>query len=153
MSAPVRRILVLCEGNHCRSPLAEALLRNSLGPAFTVGSAGLGALVGHPAHEESCRIAEDQGLDLKAHRGRSFSPELALSTDLILVMDLAQKAACEALVPSARGRVFLLGHWLPEPDREIADPIQRGPEAHRLAHQHIQRALQPWLVRLSPRNP
>lgn len=153
MSAPIRRVLVLCEGNHCRSPLAEAMLRRSLGPEFTVTSAGLRALVGHPAHEETNRLALDQGIDLQAYRGRQFTPELALSADLILVMDLPQKATCEALVPSSRGRVFLLGHWLPEPDREIADPIQRGPEAFRLAQLHLQRALQPWVTRLSPRNP
>ena len=153
MITSIRRILVLCEGNHCRSPLAEALLRQSLGPDVSVTSAGLGAMVGQPAHEETQRLALEQGLDLQAHRGRPFSPELALGADLILVMDQAQKATCEALVPSARGRVFLLGHWLPEPDREIADPIQRGPEIHQQAHQHIQRALQPWLLRLSPRNP
>lgn len=145
--------MILCEGNHCRSPFAQALLRRCLGQEVVVTSAGLRALVGQPAHEVTQRLALDQGLDLQSHRGRQFSSDLALGADLILVMDQAQKAICEAMVPSARGRVFLLGHWLPEPDREIADPIQRGPEIHRQTHQHIQRAIQPWLIRLSPRTP
>ncbi|WP_243295671.1 low molecular weight protein-tyrosine-phosphatase [Geothrix mesophila] len=158
MPLAIRRILVLCEGNHCRSPLAEALLRKALGPAVEVRSAGLGALVAQPAHEETRRLAAGLGLDLEAHRGHQVSPELIRDSDLVLVMDRAQKEAGEALTPHARGRVFLLGHWL-SPDgegtasQEIADPIRGGPDAHRLACEHIQGAIQSWLPRLAPRNP
>ncbi|WP_243317502.1 low molecular weight protein-tyrosine-phosphatase [Geothrix paludis] len=163
MPLAIRRILVLCEGNHCRSPLAEALLRKALDPGIEVRSAGLGALVAQPAHEETRRLAAELGLDLEAHRGRQVSPELIRDSDLVLVMDRAQKEACEALTPHARGRVFLLGHWLSSEGegtdagktggQEIADPIQGGPEAHRLACEHIQGAIQTWLPRLAPRNP
>ncbi len=165
MSPAIRRILVLCEGNHCRSPLAEALLRNALGPTIEVRSAGLGALVAQPAHEETRRLAAELGLDLEAHRGRQLSTALIREADLILVMDQAQKEACESLTPSARGRVFLLGHWLAPKGQgtnarnieiegqEIADPIQGGPGAHRQACDHIQGAIQTWLPRLASRTP
>ncbi len=149
MTVTFRRILVLCEGNHCRSPLAEALLREALGPTVEVHSAGLGALVNHPAHPEVQQILREQGLDIAAHRGRQFTPAAALNADLILVMDRAQKEACDRLAPSARGRVFLLGHWLPPGDQEIPDPIQLGPQAHRATHAHILRALASWLPRLT----
>ncbi len=153
MPIAIRRILVLCEGNHCRSPLAEALLRRALGPASEVRSAGLRALVGEPAHEEARRLAAELGLDLEAHRGRQISPELIREADLILVMDRAQKEACEALTPNARGRVYLLGHWLAPDPPAIADPIHRGPEAHRITCDHIREAVQSWLPRLAPRKP
>ena len=148
MTANIRRILVLCEGNHCRSPLAEALLQEALGPTVEVSSAGLGALVGYPAHPEAQQIMREQGLDIAGHRGRQFTPAAALHADLILVMDKAQKEACDRLAPSARGRIFLLGHWLPPEEQEIPDPIQRGSKAHRAAHAHILRALEGWLPRL-----
>lgn len=148
MHHAIRRILVLCEGNHCRSPLAEALLKDALGPRVEVSSAGLGALVGHPAHEETQTILQEQHLDITAHRGRQFTPAVALQADLILVMDKAQKEACERLAPAVRGRVFLLGHWLAPAEQEIPDPIRHGPAAHRAAHAHIVRALKPWLSRL-----
>ncbi len=149
----IHHILVLCEGNHCRSPLAEAMLRKALGPAIRVTSAGLDALIGHSAHPESKALMAHDGIDITAHRGRQVTAELALSADLILVMDQAQKLECERMAPSARGRVFLLGHWLPQDQQEIPDPIHRGAEAHRLAHDRIQRAIQPWLTRLTPRRP
>jgi protein-tyrosine phosphatase len=153
MSIAIRRILVLCEGNHCRSPLAEALLRRALGPASDVRSAGFRALVGEPAHEETRRQGMELGLDLSTHRGRQVTLDLAKRADLILVMDRAQKAACEALAPSVRGRVFLLGHWL-SPDRpEIADPIRRSAADHRRVGDHIQGAIQTWLPRLARRTP
>lgn len=153
---PIRRILVICEGNHCRSPLAEALLRTVLGPQFEISSAGLNALTGYPAHEESLRLSNNLDLDLCRHRGRQVTPELALEADLILVMDRAQKEACLQLAPAIRGRVFLLGHWLPAAEQEIADPINREAAAHEFTFEHLRRALALWLPRLAPpitRNP
>lgn len=150
MAPNFRNVLVLCEGNICRSPLAEALLREALGPQVEVHSAGMGAMVGHPAHEETQAILREANLDGSAHRGRQFTPEIALKADLILVMDRAQKEACERIAPSARGRVFLLGHWLPSEEQEIPDPIRHGPAAHRAAHARIVRALKLWLPRLQP---
>lgn len=149
----IRHILVLCEGNHCRSPLAEAMLRKALGPGIRVSSAGLDALIGQSAHPEATTLMAKDGIDITSHRGRQVTVDLALSADLILVMDQAQKLACERMAPSTRGRVFLIGHWLPPDQQEIPDPIHRGIEAHRLAHDRIQRALQPWLAKLAPRNP
>lgn len=148
----IHHILVLCEGNHCRSPLAAAMLRKALGSSIQVSSAGLDALVGQPAHRETKALMAKDGIDLSditAHLGRQVTVGMALSADLILVMDQAQKAACERLAPSARGRVFLLGHWLPPDQQEIPDPIRGGAEAHRQVHGHIQRALAPWLTRLA----
>ena len=153
MLPDIRHILVLCEGNHCRSPMAEAMLHKALGPKIRVSSAGLHALVGHTAHWEARVLMTNQGLDITAHRGHQVTADMALGADLILVMDQAQKAACERLAPSARGRVFLLGHWLPPGQQGIPDPIRGGAEAHRQAYDHIQRAIQPWITKLAPKNP
>ncbi|MBK8724993.1 MAG: low molecular weight phosphotyrosine protein phosphatase [Holophagaceae bacterium] len=147
-TAHFHRILVLCEGNYCRSPMAECLLRESLGPSVAVESAGLGALHGASAAPEALELMAERGHDISAHRARQFTPQLALASDLILVMDRRQKARCEALVPSARGRVFLLGHWLTEDRQEIADPYRRGPAAFRAALAHIDHSVTAWLPKL-----
>ena len=153
MIPAISRILVLCEGNHCRSPLAEGLLRKCLDPEIRITSAGLNALLGQPAHRATKALMAMDGIDIAeitAHLGRQLTADLALGADLILVMDQAQKKACERMAPSVRGRVFLLGHWLPLGQQEIPDPIGGDAEAHRQAHDHIHRAIQPWLSRLTP---
>lgn len=129
------------------------MLQSALGPAFKVESAGLDALVGQPAHATAQSISSRQGLDLSAHLGRQLTPEMALEADLILVMSQSQLADCVRLVPSLKGRVFLLGHWLPPGDREIADPFRQSDRAHEEAMEHIRSAIQPWLARLNPRKP
>lgn len=139
-----KSILVLCEGNHCRSPIAEGLLRQALGPSIQVGSAGLGALDGIPPHPEAVRLAAALGVDISDQRSRRLTPSLALGHDLILVMEQAQKDWCGALAPSARGRIFLLGAWLPPDRREIGDPFGRDPEAFREAAERIQQGVQAW---------
>jgi protein-tyrosine phosphatase len=143
-----KTILVLCEGNHCRSPLAVALLRRALGPGFTVESAGLAALDGIPAHPEAARLAAAHHLDLSGHASRQLTPAMALGADLILVMDRGQKAWCEAQAPSVRGRVFLLGQWRQPAPAEIADPHQLGPEAFRAAFETIHQCVADWIPRL-----
>ena len=61
----MQNILVLCIGNICRSPIAEALLRQQF-PDKTISSAGLGALVGYPADPLSIEVSAEQGVDLSA---------------------------------------------------------------------------------------
>jgi protein-tyrosine phosphatase len=131
-----RSILVLCEGNHCRSPIAEALLALAL-PGCRVESAGLGALEGVPAHAEVLKLMNERGMDLSTHLGRQVTPAMGLAADLIFVMDDRQKRWCESLIPSVRGRVFLLGHWLPRERQEIPDPFRKGPEAFQAALEQI----------------
>lgn len=150
----IRHILVLCEGNHCRSPMAEYLLRDSLraagSPEIVVESAGLGALHGRSADIEAEKLMAKRGIDISTHRARMLTPKSALAADLILVMDRRQKASCEQFVPSTRGRVFLLGHWLPADEQEIADPFHRGPEAFQRAFNQIDQCVAAWLRRLTP---
>lgn len=147
-----RNLLVLCEGNHCRSPLAAALLAKALGDRgagpFTVASAGLHALTGAPADAEITRLAREMGVDLDSHRGQNLEPGMALGADLIFVMDAPQKARLFDRLPATRGRVFLLGHWLRDGEQEIPDPFKRGPEAMAASARHIQAAVQAWMPRL-----
>jgi len=147
LNPPIRNLLVLCEGSHCRAPIAEALLRAALAPAVRVESAGLKALVDAPPDMEAERLMREFGHDISRHRGRQVTPAMAHGADLILVMDARQKEWCTALVPSARGRIFLLGHWLSTP-RDIADPYQLGPAAFRRAYEDIHQSVLAWVPHL-----
>lgn len=119
-------------------------MRAEYGPGLRVESAGLRALDGYAPHPEAIRLMAERGLDVTAYRSRQLTPALALAADLILVMDREQKAWCEALVPSVKGRVFLLGCWLPEGRQEIADPFCKPPEAFTMAFERIHEAVVAW---------
>ncbi len=142
-------ILVLCEANHCRSPIAEGLFREALGPAVEVASAGLRALEGFAAHHDALEVLAERGIDLSAHRGRQLTLEMALAADLILVMDQSQRLLCERMMPSVRGRVYLVGQWL-EPPEEVDDPFGYGPEAFRRTLELIDRCVEAWRPRILP---
>lgn len=86
----VFRILFVCTGNTCRSPLAEGLARAEIERRgwkhVEVASAGLSAAQGERATRAGVVVAGRAGIDLKGHRSRPLTPEIAGSADLILAM-------------------------------------------------------------------
>ena len=127
------RILTVCTGNICRSPAAEFLLRERTeraGKPVEARSAGIGALVNHPAEDTTCAMMQSRGIDLSGHRATQLTSERLRWADLVLVMEKHHRDAVLAMDPTARGKTFLLGHWT---ETEIPDPYRRGDEAHAVA--------------------
>ncbi|MCB1965437.1 MAG: low molecular weight phosphotyrosine protein phosphatase [Candidatus Accumulibacter sp.] len=142
------RILTVCTGNICRSPAAEFLLRERTeraGKPVEARSAGIGALVNHPAEDTTCAMMQSRGIDLSGHRATQLTSERLRWADLVLVMEKHHRDAVLAMDPTARGKTFLLGHWT---ETEIPDPYRRGDEAHAVALRLIEAALDPWLRKL-----
>jgi protein-tyrosine phosphatase len=140
----VNSILVLCEGNICRSPMAQALLAHAM-PDFQVHSAGLHAMVGWPAEETAVRLMQARGIDIGTHRAQQISSPLCLQADLVLVMDTDQKQRVEALYPQARGRVYRLAEYQKQ---DIPDPYRQGESAFRDGLALIDRGVSEWLRRI-----
>ena len=105
------RLLFVCSGNTCRSPMAEALARklaSSSGPRdVEVRSAGTSALPGSPASGGARRAAHRHGLSLEAHSSSVLSLELVEWADVILAMAPSHVDALRAL--GGGEKVALLG--------------------------------------------
>lgn len=142
------KILTVCTGNICRSPVAEYLLRQELsrlGRTVEVGSAGIGALAGHPADDAALTFMNTLGIPMEAHRARQIQREHVRWADIIFVMQAHHLDYILALDPSARGKAFLLGHWSRS---EVPDPYQRGAASHRTAYELVHKEVLAWSRRL-----
>ena len=139
--------MVVCVGNICRSPMAEALLRRELRgqSEFTVESAGLGALVGHPASEHSVDLMAEMGEDITMHRARQIHPDMVRDADLVLVMETGHKRAIDDADPTARGKVHRLGEWQ---GIDIDDPYRQPREAFADALEDIKIGVASWVERI-----
>ncbi|WP_414506423.1 low molecular weight phosphotyrosine protein phosphatase [Streptomyces sp. NEAU-L66] len=120
-----RRLLTVCLGNHCRSPLAALILAELGGPAVEVRSAGTrDKWVGRPAHSEMVAAAAAAGYDLTPHRGVHISQALLEWADAVLAMDTGNLTALRALADEATAPKLAL--YLG--DRDVPDPWSKGPE-------------------------
>jgi protein-tyrosine phosphatase len=143
----IQRILIVCVGNICRSPMAEALLRAHLrGRHVTIESAGLAALVGKPIDVDAAAVLADHGLAAEAHSARKLTPELLSAADLVLVMDQRQLSAVRAIAPQATGKTFLLGRWID--DADIPDPYGHTRFVFEETFALIRRAVEGWITRI-----
>lgn len=105
-------ILVVCRANVARSPLAAALLQESLAVIgrsdIRVDSAGFDASPEERACEEVIKVGRSRGLDLSGHRSRPVAATAVAEAALILTMTEAERARVARLAPQAITRTFTL---------------------------------------------
>ena len=124
------RVLFVCTGNTCRSPLAEGIARRRLAregvEGIEVSSAGTHAEEGGRASAGALEIARENGLDLEGFQSRRVTPERLDESDLVLVMEPAHRSLVLGLHPVADTRTMLLGELSGLAGHEAAVPDPHG---------------------------
>ena len=140
-----KKVLMVCLGNICRSPLAEALLRSKVDPdKVYVDSAGLDSYhVGEPPCKTSQEIAKEHGLDLSNLRARHFKVSDFDNFDYIFIMD---KYNWDLIQKKARNKKdllkvdYILNLIFPGENMEVPDSYQKGKNAAELVYRMLDEA-------------
>ena len=140
------KILVVCVGNICRSPIGEMLLKKHL-PTLETNSAGISALVGKPADKNAIEVAQAQDIDISLHIAKQLTKELIAEHDLILVMEKKHIKAVTAIAPMARGKIMLFAQW--NDQQEIPDPYHQSKEAFEFVYTLMSESAQKWAEKIA----
>jgi protein-tyrosine phosphatase len=147
------RVLFVCTGNICRSPMAEGLARHHAaqrGLALHCASVGLIAKNGMPATEHGVAVLRARGVDITGHRARRLSGEAVAQADLVVAMEEEHRLAVRELPEAQAKPVLLLSEWAGEPalGPGVEDPIGGSVADYVKTADEIERYIERALARL-----
>lgn len=126
------KVLMVCLGNICRSPLAQGILESKIDVSMQieVDSAGTAAWhSGNKPDERSILVAKKYGIDISNQKARLFTPDDFNNFDYIYVMDQSNYKNVMQLAPSNNTRAkveIILNELYPDENREVPDPYYGG---------------------------
>ncbi|MDR3541157.1 MAG: low molecular weight protein arginine phosphatase [Desulfosporosinus sp.] len=130
------KLLFICTGNTCRSPMAEGLARELFGDSVQVSSAGMEAWEGTEASLNALEVLKEQNVDLSQHRSRKIRADLLENADWIIPMTQAQEKLLLHIFPQYISKTRFLGDW-GEQKQDVRDPWGGSLEVYRQTAQEI----------------
>lgn len=145
------KILFVCTGNTCRSPMAENLfkdmIKNENIDVEKVGSAGINAIPHQFASENSVEVIGEKNIDLESHRSQMLTMKLTEEYDLILTMTNSHKEVILNTAPWLDKKVFTLKEYVGL-NGDIADPFGGSVEIYRDSLNDIEDSLKKLIEKL-----
>jgi protein-tyrosine-phosphatase/predicted ATP-grasp superfamily ATP-dependent carboligase len=136
----IGKVLVLCHGNICRSPLAAALAAKRF-PNVSFSSAGFYSINERPSPGFVVAAAKQLGVRVDEHRSKCVDAKTIDEAQLVLIMDMRNYEFLKRDFPDALAKTLFLGMLLPNPQLEIKDPYD-DPESMPAVASKMSRAVE-----------
>lgn len=151
----MKHILLICTGNTCRSPMAEALMRQSLQEKFVglpipveIRSAGIMAGTGLPATPEAIQVMAEYGIDLSQHRSQILNQKILQWADLVLTMTESHRKQVLKQFMVRPPKIYTLAEYSGAKHVDVVDPFGSGIAAYRQSARQLQLLIEPILQRI-----
>lgn len=150
-----KRIIFVCTGNTCRSPMAEAIFKDiikekRIDESFEVSSAGVYAFNGDPASYQAIEVMKNEfGIDIKSHRAKVLDDLDIENADLILTMTKHHRKMIIDISPESSSKVHILKEFAgDESDSDVIDPFGQDYYVYKNCAEEIEELLLEVLERL-----